>query len=241
MTISPDPTQTLEPDAADAFGPASDPEAIVMLGPAPLNGGPLTMLRFMLHNRLFRTRYLKSYWRMFKHRRLHRYGRKLHLDGLAFIGRDVKIEIGPLAHVYLDRWSWVGNGTKLRAHGGEIRIGSKSVLGEEITFSTYEHISIGRECIIADRVMFIDFDHKIEDVEQAIRKQGVYSKPVRVGNNVWIGYGACILRGVTVGDGAVIGTNAVVTKDVPPNAIVGGVPARVLRMRDTPKRLRWED
>jgi acetyltransferase-like isoleucine patch superfamily enzyme len=57
---------------------------------------------------------------------------------------------------------------------------------------------------------------------------------------VWIGYGASILRGVTIGDGAVIGTHAVVTKDVPPNAIVGGVPAKVIRMRDEPQRLRWD-
>jgi acetyltransferase-like isoleucine patch superfamily enzyme len=61
-----------------------------------------------------------------------------------------------------------------------------------------------------------------------------------VGNNVWIGYGACILRGVTVGDNAVIGTNSVVTKDVPANAVVGGVPARLIRMRRKPRRMRWE-
>lgn len=217
------------------------PEPIVKRPAPPLHGGPLTLLRFMRANRLFGPRYLRSYWRMFRHRVIHRraYGRRIHTDGLCFIGRDVKIEIGPLAHVYLDRWSWVGDGTKLRAHGGFVRIGSKSVLGGEITFSAYEEISIGRECVIADRVMFIDFDHIVADVETAIRKQGLYSKPVRVGNNVWIGYGAAILRGVTVGDGAVIGTNAVVTKDVPPNAIVGGSPARVLRMRDEPQNLTW--
>lgn len=221
---------------------APDQEPIVMEPSAPLRGGPLTLFRFMIRNRLFRARYLKSYARMFNHKVLHRraYGKKIHTDGLCFIGKDVAIEIGPFAHVYLDRWSWVGNRTKLRAHGGFIRIGSKSVLGEEITFSTYEEISIGRECVIADRAMFIDFDHIIEDPEQAIRKQGLYSKPVRVGNNVWIGYGASILRGVTIGDGAVVGTNAVVTKDVPANAIVGGAPAKVLRMRDEPKRLTWK-
>lgn len=218
-------------------------DPIVMRPSAPLRRGPVVLLRFMLKNRLFRPRYLKSYARMFWHRVIRRraYGKKIHTDGLCFIGRKVKIEIGPLAHVYLDRWSWVGNGTKLRAHGGFIRIGSKSVLGEEITFSTYEEISIGRECIIADRVMFIDFDHVVDDSEQAIRKQGLYSKPVRVGNNVWIGYGASILRGVTIGDGAVIGTYSVVTKDVPANAIVGGVPAKVLRMREAPKNLTWEN
>jgi acetyltransferase-like isoleucine patch superfamily enzyme len=60
-----------------------------------------------------------------------------------------------------------------------------------------------------------------------------------VGHNCWIGYGACILRGATVGDNCVVGTNAVVTKDLPPNAVAGGVPARVLRMREAPRRLRW--
>lgn len=220
----------------------SSTQARVMHAPAPLRGGPLALLRFMKANRLLGPRYLRSYFQMLRHKVLHRrsYGRKIHTDGLCFIGSDVKIEIGPLAHVYLDRWSWVGNRTKLRAHGGFIRIGSKSVLGEEITFSAYEEISIGRECVIADRVMFIDFDHVIDDVETPIRKQGLKVRPVRIGNDVWIGYGACILRGVTVGDGAVIGTNAVVTKDVPPGAVVGGVPARVLRMREQPQAMRWE-
>lgn len=236
---TPEPTTTEELLAT----PPIQEDAIVMQGPAPLRGGPLVMLRFMVKNRLFRKRYLTAYGRMFWHKVIRRrvYGKKIHTDGLAFIGRKVKIEIGPLAHVYLDRWCWVGNKTKLRAHGGFIRIGAKSVLGEEITFSTYEEISIGRECVIADRAMFIDFDHITTDPEQAIRKQGLYSKPIKVGNNVWIGYGASILRGVTIGDGAVIGTYAVVTKDVPANAVVGGVPAKILRMREAPKRLRWEN
>jgi acetyltransferase-like isoleucine patch superfamily enzyme len=94
--------------------------------------------------------------------------------------------------------------------------------------------------VIADRVMLIDFDHGVVEVERPIRLQGIYKRDTRVGNNVWIGYGACILRGVTVGDNAIIGTNAVVTKDVPANAVVGGVPARLLRMRKTPRQMRWE-
>jgi acetyltransferase-like isoleucine patch superfamily enzyme len=57
---------------------------------------------------------------------------------------------------------------------------------------------------------------------------------------VWIGYGACILRGVTIGDNAIVGTNAVVTGDVPANAVVAGVPARVIRMREAPTRMRFE-
>jgi acetyltransferase-like isoleucine patch superfamily enzyme len=62
-----------------------------------------------------------------------------------------------------------------------------------------------------------------------------------VGANVWVGYGACFLRGVTVGDNAIVGTNSVVTRDVPANAVVGGVPAKVIRMRETPQVLKWPD
>ena len=119
-------------------------------------------------------------------------------------------------------------------------IGAKSVLGEDCTISAYQHVSIGRECIIADRVMMIDFDHGMVEVERPIREQGIYKRDVRVGHNVWIGYGASLLRGVSAGDNCVIGTNSVVTADVPDNAVVGGVPARLIRMRETPKTFRWQ-
>ena len=70
--------------------------------------------------------------------------------------------------------------------------------------------------------MLIDFDHGVTEVERPIRLQGIYKRDVRVGHNVWIGYGACVLRGVSVGDNSIIGTSAVVTRDVPENAVVGG-------------------
>ena len=161
------------------------------------------------------------------------------LDGLAFIGPGCRSRSARGAVLELGRWSWLGHGSKIRCHEGRVSIGAKSVMGQECTISAYQHVSIGRECVIADRVMLIDFDHGMVEVERPIRLQGIYKRDVRVGNNVWIGYGACILRGVTVGDNAVIGTNAVVTKDVPANAVVGGVPARLIRMRRAPRRMRY--
>jgi acetyltransferase-like isoleucine patch superfamily enzyme len=169
-----------------------------------------------------------------------RFRGRLQTDGIAFIGPGVKLEIGRDARIVLGRWSWIGHDTKIRAHEGEVRIGAKTVLGQECTISAFQHVSIGRECIVADRVMLIDFDHGVVEVERPTREQGIYKRDVRVGHNVWIGYGACILRGVTVGDNAVLGTSAVVTHDVPANAVMGGVPARLIRMRETPQKLRWE-
>jgi acetyltransferase-like isoleucine patch superfamily enzyme len=121
-----------------------------------------------------------------------------------------------------------------------VSIGAKTVMGQECTISAFQHVSIGRECIVADRVMLIDFDHGVVEVERPIRLQGIYKRDVRVGHNVWLGYGACILRGVVVGDNAIIGTSSVVTKEVPANAVVGGSPARLIRMRDAPRSMRWE-
>ena len=114
-------------------------------------------------------------------------------------------------------------------------------MGQECTISAYQRVRIGEQCVIADRAMFIDFDHGVVEVERPIRVQGIYKRDVEVGSNVWIGYGACILRGVRVGDNAIVGTNAVVTKDVPANAVVAGVPARIIRMREAPEQLRWPD
>jgi acetyltransferase-like isoleucine patch superfamily enzyme len=122
-----------------------------------------------------------------------------------------------------------------------VSIGDKTVLGQECTISAYQHVSIGEQCVLADRVMLIDFDHNVAEVERPIRVQGIYKRDVRVGSNVWIGYGAQILRGVTIGDNSIVGAGSVVTKDVPANAVVGGVPARVIRMRDAPQTLRWKD
>ena len=210
---------------------------MVRPAPAPLHGGPLTLLRWLRAHGMLNRRYarLVARWAWLKLR----FRGRLQTDGLCFVAPDVQFEIGPEARVHLGRWSWIGHGTKIRAHEGEVRIGAKSVLGQECTISAFQHVSIGRECIVADRAMFIDFDHGVVETERAIRDQGIYKRDVRVGHNVWIGYGASFLRGVTVGDNCVVGTYAVVTKDVPANAVVAGVPARVLRMRGAPERMRW--
>jgi acetyltransferase-like isoleucine patch superfamily enzyme len=205
--------------------------------PEPLDGGPLAFLRFARAHRMLTPKYgrLMLRWAWLKLR----WRGRLQTDGICFVGPGVIFEIGPEATVRLGRWSWIGHGTKIRAHEGSVAIGAKTVLGQECTISSFQHVAIGRECILADRVMLIDFDHGVTEVERPIRLQGIYKRDVNVGNNCWIGYGACILRGSTVGDNCIVGTSTVVTKDVPPNAVVGGVPARVLRMRDEPEGMRW--
>jgi acetyltransferase-like isoleucine patch superfamily enzyme len=196
------------------------------------------LLRFMARNRMLTPKYARLIvrWGWLKLR----WRKRLQTDGLCFVGPEVTFEIGKDAVLRLGRWSWIGHGTKIRVHEGVCEIGAKTVMGQECTISAFQHVSIGRECVIADRVMLIDFDHGVTEVERPIRAQGIYKRDVRVGSNNWIGYGACILRGATVGDNCVIGSNTVVTKDVKSNSVVAGAPAKLLRMRETPKTLRWE-
>ena len=200
----------------------------------------MSLLRFLARNHMLTPKYARLLFRLFRRRWLTPTGRRLKLDGIAFIGPGVRLQIGKKASVRLGRWSWIGRGTKIRCHEGVVRIGAKTVMGEDCTISAYQHVSIGEQCILADRVMLIDFDHNVAEVERPIRVQGIYKRDVRVGHNCWIGYGACVLRGVTIGDNCVVGTTAVVTKNLPANAVAAGVPARIIRMRDAPRTLRWE-
>jgi len=203
--------------------------------PAPV----VRLIRFLARNRMLTPSYARLALRYARRRFGSSAGWRWETDGLLFLGKGLQIQIGKRGRVRFGRFVWIGDGTKIRCHEGEVIIGDKTVLGQECTISAYKHVRIGEQCVIADRAMFIDFDHGIVEVERTIREQGIYKRDVDVGSNVWIGYGACVLRGVTVGDNCVIGTSAVVTKDVPDNAIVGGVPARVIRMRETPQTLRW--
>jgi acetyltransferase-like isoleucine patch superfamily enzyme len=206
--------------------------------PPPRHGGPLVLVRFMRSHGMLNLKYARLIVRLAWLKL--RYRRRLVTDGLCFVGPGVQLEIARNARLVLGRWSWVGHGCKIRIHEGEVRIGAKTVLGQECTISAYQRVAVGHECVIADRVMLIDFDHGVVEVERPIRLQGIYKRDVQVGNNCWIGYGACILRGVTIGDNAIIGTSAVVTKSLPDNAVAAGVPARVIRMREAPRTLRWK-
>jgi acetyltransferase-like isoleucine patch superfamily enzyme len=197
--------------------------------------------RFLARNRMLTPKYARLAWRYLWRRLLTRSGRRWQTSGMLFLGRGLELQTGRSGQIRFGRFVWIGDGTKIRCHEGVVEIGDKTVFGQECTVSAYQRVRIGEQCVIADRAMFIDFDHGVTEVERPIRVQGIYKRDTIVGSNVWIGYGACILRGVRVGDNSVVGTNAVVTKDVPANSVVGGVPAKVLRTREAPRELRWPD
>jgi acetyltransferase-like isoleucine patch superfamily enzyme len=201
----------------------------------------LKLFRFLRANRMLNWRYARLLWRYLWRRFLTTAGWRWQTDGPVFFGKDLQLQIARGASVKFGRFTWIGDGSKIRCHEGVVEIGDKTVMGQECTISAYRRVRIGEQCVIADRAMFIDFDHGVVEVERPIRVQGIYMRECVVGSNVWIGYGACFLRGVQVGDNSIIGTNSVVTRNVPANAVAGGVPAKVIRMREAPNQLRWPD
>ena len=156
----------------------------------------LATLRFLARNRMLTPRYARLLWRYLWRRYLTPAGWRWETDGPVFFGRGLELQIAPRGKIHFGRFVWIGDGTKIRCHEGRVTIGRKTVLGQECTISAYREVRIGEQCVIADRAMFIDFDHGVVEVERPIRLQGIYTRDVAVGSNCWIGYGACVLRGV---------------------------------------------
>jgi len=114
---------------------------------------------------------------------------------------------------------------------GQIRIGSHVRINSGTVIVSYSQITIGDDCLIGEYVSIRDANHGMQP-GCVMRCQRHTSKPIAIGNDVWIGRGVMILGGVTIGSGAIIGANSVVTHNIPERAIAGGVPARIIRRRE---------
>lgn len=113
---------------------------------------------------------------------------------------------------------------------GAITIGDSAVLSRGVHLVAYAGIEIGSGAMIGEYASVRDANHDYRG-PGPLRNAGHHASRVRIGCNAWIGRGATVLPGVIIGDHAVVGANAVVTRDVPAYAVVGGVPARPLSSR----------
>jgi acetyltransferase-like isoleucine patch superfamily enzyme len=186
-------------------------------------------LRWVVRHRAVRPFHLVCYWRFLVFRLRHP---DVVTEGFVFLGRrvDLRTRRG-YGRLVLGRWVHVGDGSALRAHEGTLRVGDKVVIGRDSQVNCWLDVEIGASTLISDDVYVCDFDHRTEDLTVPIKDQGIAKSPVRIGPDVWIGTKATVLRGVRIGQGAVLGANTVVTGDVPAYAVVAGVPARVVRSR----------
>ena len=181
----------------------------------------------------------------------------MHMQGMAAIERNVRLRFASnihLAHgVYLDENSY------LHASPRGIWIGQDSIVMHGAILHVYNFrnipqagIKIGRDCLvgeysvirgqggveIGDRVytspftQIIAVNHVFDDPQRPFVDQGITAEGIVIEDDVWLGAGAVITDGVRVGRGAVVAAGAVVTRDVPPHTVVGGVPARVIKEID---------
>lgn len=111
-----------------------------------------------------------------------------------------------------------------------ITIGKNTTIGYHTFIFSSEKIEIGDNCLIAPFVYLVDSDHSIKK-EKLINQQPNQTAPIKIGNDVWLGTNAKILKGVTIGDGAIVAAGSVVKDNVAPYTIVGGIPARVISER----------
>lgn len=115
------------------------------------------------------------------------------------------------------------------AGGNEIRVGQNVFINQNCTFYDLGGIDIADDVLIGPNVSIITTGHPLDPVQ---RRAVTIGKPIVIERNVWIAAGATIIGGVTIGENSVVAAASVVTKDVPPNTLVGGNPARVIRSID---------
>ena len=105
------------------------------------------------------------------------------------------------------------------------------MLGRNNSINCYLDVEIGAAALFADDIYVSDFDHRFADLTRPIKDQGIAKSRVRIEPDVWIGTKVTVCRGVVIGEGSVVGANAVVTRDLPPYCVAVGVPARVIKDR----------
>jgi len=112
-----------------------------------------------------------------------------------------------------------------------LELGDHVRLGRYSVFTCTGGIRIGSNVMMGPMVVLVTTSHAFDDDDAPMWAQGLTASPIEIGDDVWIGSGVTVTGGVRIGRGAILGAGSVVTKDVPDFAIVGGVPARVLRYR----------
>jgi acetyltransferase-like isoleucine patch superfamily enzyme len=181
----------------------------------------------------------------------------LHMDGLAAIENGVRLRFAD--HIRLGRGVYLDQGAYLHACPAGIEIGENSIVMHGAVLHVYNFrnlphagIRIGRDSLvgeysvirgqggvtIGDRVytspftQIIAVNHVFDDPNRPFVEQGITAQGIVIEDDVWLGAGAVIVDGVRVGQGAVVAAGAVVTRDVPPHTVVGGVPARPIKSID---------
>lgn len=145
----------------------------------------------------------------------------------AKIHRSARMDTPPYRHFHLGDYSVVESFACINNAVGDVWIGDHTRIGLHNTI--IGPVSIGDHVNLAQGITVTALNHNFLKRDQLISQQGISTKKVTIENDVWIGANAVILPGVTIGTHSVVAAGAIVTKDVPPYSLVGGVPAKILK------------
>lgn len=123
----------------------------------------------------------------------------------------------------------IGRNVNIFCQGGIVRIGNNVHIGTGSIIVAKGSIEIGSDTLIAEYVVIRDQDHQVKVHNEKIRNSGFVVKPIKIGSDVWVGAKATVLRGVEIGDGAVIGAHALVNGNIMAGSLAAGVPAKVIK------------
>jgi len=155
-------------------------------------------------------------------------GKRLRIEQIPYMRRRGRIILGD--DVEISGKIGIAFNTALGLNP-EFHVGNQTFIGNQCSFSIAKGITIGNHCLIAGNTGFFDNDGHPTDAAQRRAGERVKAadvKPIVVGDDVWIGAGCRILKGVTISDRAIVGAGSIVTKDVPADTIVAGNPAKVI-------------
>ena len=150
-----------------------------------------------------------------------------HRGSRSKIYRSVRMDTPPYRRFWLGRRSVIESYCCINNAVGDVTIGDHTRIGIHCT--VIGPVCIGNHVNLAQGITVTALNHNFKDTSKRIDEQGISTKSVIIGDDVWIGANAVILPGVTIGNHCVIAAGAVVTKDVPDNTLVGGVPAKVIQ------------
>lgn len=131
--------------------------------------------------------------------------------------------------VKIGAFSTLSSTSHLSKYGKGLKMGNNSAVGQFTEFGAAGGIEIGNDVIMGSYISFHSENHNFIDSSKLIREQGVTSKGIKLGNNIWVGAKVTFLDGCIVGDNSVVAAGAVVNGIYPDNSIIGGIPAKVLK------------
>jgi acetyltransferase-like isoleucine patch superfamily enzyme len=153
---------------------------------------------------------------------------RLNIKYTSYFGKNLKLVIKKSGRIFIKGKIRVSDNVELQSHG-QLTFGNGCGINSYSRIIAFEKIILGDYVLIAQFVSILDHDHKIEIKNGEVTMKNFETDPIVIGSNVWIGDKVTITKGVKIGDNVVIGANSVVTKDIPSNSVVAGVPSRVLR------------